>query len=106
MRENAFELATERDYVLWAERSGNSVLIHRTRRAGETTGEDQVVARLDRGMLRRLLTWADEDSSVTASLTGPLAHEVRRAAQELHMAPEYFVWHAVKVFLEVGALEG
>jgi hypothetical protein len=53
--------------------------------------------------LRNLLVWADQERSVTASLTGPMAAQVRQAAEELGLTPEMFIWHAVKLFIDVGS---
>ena len=78
--------------------NGN-VLIHRT---SVLDGADHVV-NLDPETLRNLLTWAARDDAVTAHFTGPMAKLVQEHSRELGMTPEMFVWHAVKVFIEVGA---
>ena len=58
------------------------------------------MARLETDTLRHLLLWAEDEKSVTFSLTGPLAQQVKDLSKELSLTPEMFVWHAVKVFIE------
>ena len=91
------------DDNLWAERDGNLVRFHQKMPRGVSHQGDDVVTELRIDTLRNVLVWADQERSVTASLTGPLASQVREGARELGLSPEMFIWHAVKVFLEVGA---
>ena len=64
---------------------------------------DEAVLEWDADILRNLLSWAGEGGDVNAAFTGPMAHQIREHSRELGMTPEMFVWHAVKVFIEVGA---
>ena len=95
-----FEIETTDRYVYWAECVDGQVLIHRRSR-DENAAE--VLAQWDPETIRNLLLWAEDEKSVTFSLTGPLAHQVRKLSRELSLTPEMFVWHAVKVFIETSA---
>ena len=95
-----FEIEKTATHRYWAELDGGQVIIHRDSLSADP--HDEVLVRWDIDVLRNLLIWADQDGPVTASLTGPLAHQIRKHAKELGMTPEMFVWHAVKVFIEVG----
>ena len=70
------------------------------RRPLESDGDPEVVAQLSTEALRTLLLWAEDKKSVTFSLTGPLAQQVKDLSGELSLTPEMFVWHAVKLFIE------
>ena len=76
---------------------------HHTTQAPDGDQQDSVVLELEKEALRNILVWADQESSVTVSLTGPMAAQVRQMAKELGLPPEMFIWHAVKVFIEAGA---
>ena len=39
---------------------------------------------------------------MTATFTGPLAQQIREHSRELGLTNEMFLWHAVKIFIEVG----
>ncbi len=93
-----FEIGTTDQYLYWAESNDGQVTIHR-RPKGEVT-DDEVLAQWSPETLRNLLLWTEDEKSVTFSLTGPLAHQVRKLSKELSLTPEMFVWHAVKVFIE------
>ena len=82
----------------WAETSDGNVTLHR--RAVDSEQDTEVVAQLGVETLRLLLLWAEDEKSVTFSLTGPLAQQVKDLSRELSLTPEMFVWHAVKVFIE------
>ena len=90
------------DNNLWAERDGNLVRFHRQVPTTDLQHGDEVMLELGVDTLRNLLVWADQERGVTASLTGPMAAQIREAAKELGLTPEMFIWHAVKVFIEVG----
>ncbi len=98
--QDSFDIERTDDYVLWAERRGDVVRIHRTDTRPEP--RDTFLVELTRDALRNLLVWSDGDSHVTYSIGGPLAQQVREHARELSLPPEMFVWHAVKVFIDVG----
>ena len=85
-------------FAYWAKSSDGAVTLHR--RPIDAEGPGEVVARLNAETIRLLLLWAEQEKSVTFSLTGPLAHQVRELSRELSLTPEMFVWHAVKVFIE------
>lgn len=93
-----FEIGITNQHLYWAESSDGQVTIHR-RPKDEVVG-DEVLARWSPETLRNLLLWAEDEKSVTFSLTGPLAHQVRKLSGELSLTPEMFVWHAVKIFIE------
>ena len=86
-------------HAYWAESVGGSVTLHR-RSIDSDDKAEVVVAQLGLETLRLLLLWAEEDKSVTFSLTGPLAQQVKDLSRELSLTPEMFVWHAVKIFID------
>ena len=102
MAENRFEIETTQDYHYWADLQDKYVRLHRSQGESSPPEDDEVLTKIDRDTLRNLLIWADQGDSVTASFTGPMAELVRRHSRELGMTEEMFVWHAVKVFIEVG----
>ena len=99
MPKDTFEILDTPQSTLWAERRDDTILFHRTEKSSNL---DTVVLEVGRETVRNVLVWADEGKSVTASLTGPMAELVKRHARELGLTEELFVWHAVKVFIEVG----
>ena len=100
-----FEIEASDTQTCWADLQDRQIRIHRTIPSpqGFSQGSDEVLLQWDVEVLRSLLTWADQDGDVNAFLTGPMAHQIREHSKELGMTPEMFVWHAVKVFIEVGA---
>ncbi len=100
MAEDTFEISTNESHVYWAERHDGTITIHRTERSPQ--GGDEVLLQWDVAVLRNLLLWGEKDGGVTSCITGVLAQQVRQHCQELGLTPEMFVWHAVKVFIEVG----
>ena len=96
-----FEIEKSSTQECWAELLDGRVRIHRA--VHPPDGEDEVVLEWDIEVLRSLLTWADQDGPVSAFFAGPMAHQIRQHSKELGMMPEMFVWHAVKIFIEVGA---
>ena len=94
----SFEIEATGPYLYWAESKDDLVTINR-RPKGETVG-GEVLAQWSTDTLRNLLLWAEDERSVTFSITGPLAHQVAKLSRELSLTPEMFVWHAVKVFIE------
>ena len=104
MAGNTFQIETSTSGSCWAELDDGRVRIHRTQTpdSNRSGAEDEVVLEWNVEILRNLLTWAAQEGTVTASFTGPMAGQIREGSQELGMTPEMFVWHAVKVFVEVG----
>ena len=104
MHGKTFEIETSDTHTCWAELQDGRLMIHRTTHSshGAPPGDDEILLRWDIDVLRNLLTWADQGGSVNTFFTGPLAHQIREHSRELGMTPEMFVWHAVKVFIEVG----
>ena len=98
-KQGTFSLGNDGQYEYWAENCNGAVEIHRRSHGTETDAE--LVAQLNLESLRTLLIWAEEEKSVTFSLTGPLAQQVKDLSQELSLTPEMFVWHAVKVFIDL-----
>ncbi len=94
----AFTIGDDGHFSYWAESGDGSVTLHRRPLESEETSE--AVARLDPETLRLLLLWAEDEKSVTFSLTGPLAQQVKDLSKELSLTPEMFVWHAVKIFID------
>ena len=86
-------------FAYWAESVGGTVTIHR-RAIDSDDKAEVVVAQLGLETLRLLLLWAEDEKSVTFSLTGPLAQQVKDLSRELSLTPEMFVWHAVKIFID------
>ena len=100
MPDGRFQIESTATDEIWAEiRDGKLEVRRKPRTPG---AEEEVLVRWDRNLLRNLLVWADRGSAVTASITGVLAQQVQEGAKELGMPPEMFVWHAVKLFVEVG----
>ena len=100
MNGTRFEIESSDEQTSWAELRDRQVLIHRTARLPGR--QDEVLVQWDIEVLQNLLAWATREGSVTTSITGPLAHQIREHSRELGMTPEMFVWHAVKLFIEVG----
>ncbi len=90
------------DGTLWAEQSDDLVSFYRNPENPVFEEPDSLVLELKVDTLRNVVVWADQGRNVTASLTGPMASQVREAAQQLGLTPEMFIWHAVKAFIEVG----
>ena len=101
MVEDTFQIETTETHTYWAELYDGSVAIHRAERS--SGGSDELLLQWDISVLLNLFLWADKENRVTSSITGVLAHQVRQFANELGLTPEMFVWHAVKVFIEVGS---
>ena len=101
MAGDTFEIETTESHIFWAERRDSVIAIHRTERSDQ--GADEVLLEWDIAVLLNLFLWADQEERVTSSITGVLSHQVRQHAKELGLTPEMFVWHAVKVFIEVGS---
>ena len=99
MLDNSFEIEETPVYTIWAELWDDIVRFHRREK---DTNDVSVPLELSRDTLRNLLVWADQGQSLTASITGPMAEQIKRYAKELGLTEELFVWHAVKVFIEVG----
>ena len=97
-----FQIQATDKYMYWAESVDGVVNIHRSR-VGSSDGNDLVLASWDIEMIRNLLIWADEGNNVTCSFTGPLAVQVRSCSKSLSLSPEMFIWHAVKLFMEVNS---
>lgn len=97
----SFVIETLDTHTFWAEVEGGKVVVHR---ASHTSNEeDHVLLRWDTDVLRNLLSWASGEGDITTHFTGPMAHQIRQHSKELGMTPEMFVWHGVKVFIEVGS---
>ena len=94
----SFAIGDDGQFSYSAESVDGAVTLHR--RPLDSDENSEVVARLDADTLRHLLLWAEDEKSVTFSLTGPLAQQVKDLSKELSLTPEMFVWHAVKVFIE------
>ena len=101
MRQGTFEIEASDTHTCWAELEDGQIIIHRTSTSPSNDGEVSLRWELD--VLRNLLSWATLGSEVNTTFKGPLAHQIREHSTELGMTPEMFVWHAVKVFIEVGA---
>ena len=101
MQQNTFEIENTGTYTDWAELLDGQVIVHR--RTNSSPDEDEVLLQWDLDVVRNLLSWAGQEGPVTTTVTGPLAHQVRQHSRELGTTPEMFMWHAVKVFIEVGA---
>ena len=96
MPADRFELAETGSRSYWFERSESGVHLYGSP-PDPAAGEP-----IARETLRSLLVWADDPDVVTSVFTGPMARDVRKNARELRMTEEMFVWHAVKLFMEVG----
>lgn len=90
------------DGTLWAEQNGDLVSFYRHPGSAASDQPDSPVLELKVDTLRNVVVWADQGRNVTASLTGPMASQVREAAKELGLTPEMFIWNAVKTFIEIG----
>jgi hypothetical protein len=105
MQAKSFEIETSDTHTEWAEIQDGLITIHRTPHAPGR--EDDVLLQWDVDVLHNLIAWSIREGGVsgpvTAYFSGPLAHQIREHSRELGMSPEMFVWHAVKVFIEVGA---
>ena len=101
MKQPTFEIENSQASSIWAELEEGRIAIFR--RSSGADGEDEVLARWDVEVFHNLLTWATQEKAVSAYFDGPLAHQIREHSKELGMTPEMFVWHAVKVFIEVGS---
>ena len=100
MPHGRFQIESTATHEIWAEiRDGKLEVCRKPRTPG---AEEEVLVRWDRNLLLNLLVWADQGTAVTASITGVLAKQVHEEAKALGMPPEMFVWHAVKLFIEVG----
>ncbi len=93
-----FFIGDDGRFSYWAENTDGTVTLHR--RPLDSDEASEAVARLDAEALRHLLIWSEDEKSVTFSLTGPLAQQVKDLSKELSLTPEMFVWYAVKVFIE------
>ena len=98
-----FEISTSDGYVEWVELEDGQIVVHRT--SSGPTRDDQILARWEPDVLLNLLTWATEGEDVIARFSGPMAHQIREHSKDLGMTPEMFVWHATKVFVEVGGAQ-
>ncbi len=101
MQRSTFEIESADTHTCWAELQDGRIMIRRT--SHSPPGKDEVLLQWDIDVLHNLLSWATQEGPVAAFFTGPLAHQIREHSRELGMTPEMFVWHAVKVFIEVGA---
>ena len=101
MNRRTFEIEASDTHTSWAELQDGRVVIHST--SPSHHGGDEVLLQWDIDVLQNLLAWATQDGAVSAYFDGPLSHQIRQHSKELGMTPEMFVWHAVKVFIEVGA---
>ena len=101
MEDTSFVIETSESYTDWAEMRDGRITLYRTSHGSDDP--DSVLVRWDVEVLRSLLTWASQESSVNAYFAGPMAHQIHKHSKELGMTPEMFVWHAVKVFIEVGS---
>ena len=113
MSGNTFEIEVSDTHVCWAELQEGKVVVHRTARpvssenqeAGSQAPQDEILLRWDIDVFRDILTWAGQAAQtgmVTATFTGPLAQQIREHSRELGLTNEMFLWHAVKIFIEVG----
>ena len=103
MDDSTFEISTSDSYVEWADLQNGQLVVHRTSRG--PAGDDETLVRWDLDVLLNLLTWATEGEDVIARFSGPMAHQIREHSKDLGMTPEMFVWHATKVFTEVGGAQ-
>ena len=105
MHGKTFEIEATDTTTWWAELEDRRIIIHRTDHSplGAHPELDEVLLQWDVDVVRNLLAWAGHEASVITTFEGPLAHQIREHARELGMSSEMFVWHAVKVFIEVGS---
>ena len=100
---DVFEIDNKSDHKIWAESDGDEVVVCRSDANDKDSYE--VLVRWSASTIRSLVIWADSGNSVTAVVTGPMAQQVKDQAQKLMLTPEMFIWHAVKLFIEVGESE-
>ena len=102
-----FEIEASDNNVCWAELRDRQIVIHRSpstpHESLAPSTADEVLLQWDVDVLHNLLSWATQEEAVSTYFTGPMAHQIRKHSRELGMTPDMFVWHAVKVFIEVGA---
>ncbi len=113
MTGNTFEIEASDTHVCWAELQEGQVVVHRTARppslesraSEDQASQDEILLRWDIDVFRDILAWAGQAAQtgmVTATFTGPLAQQIREHSKELGLTNEMFLWHAVKIFIEVG----
>jgi hypothetical protein len=118
MTGTTFEIEASDTHVCWAELQEGKVVVHRTARqpslesralenkaSEDQAPEDEILLRWDIDVFRDILAWAGQAAQtgmVTATFTGPLAQQIREHSRELGLTNEMFLWHAVKIFIEVG----
>ena len=100
---DVFEIENKAEQKIWAESEDDVVVVYRSR--AKDKDRHEVLVRWSPSTIRNLLIWADSSNSVTAVVTGPMAQQVKDQAQKLMLTPEMFIWHAVKLFIEVGESE-
>ena len=100
MDSTTFEIESTDTHTCWASLEDGRIVVHRISRPPEQ--HDEVLLQWDVDVLHNLLAWATREGAVAAYFAGPMAHQIREHSKELGMTPEMFVWHAVKVFIEVG----
>ena len=100
MATDRFDLAESAELRYWLAREGDVLLL--CTGSGDAP-EPEVIGTLQQNRSRDLLLWAGGEGRVVAVLEGPMAADVKKAANELGLSEQMFVWNAVKVFLEVGA---
>ena len=99
MSQDRFNLSSEGVRSYWFERDEAGVGLFMTSPDGSTR---DLLIRLDKKTLGDLLVWSDDDAVVSAIVTGPMAKAIKKNARGLGLTDEMFVWHAVKLFLDVG----
>ena len=98
MTPSSFEITRTDSRTEWAQILDGRLTIHRSTAQG-----DEALVQWEWNTVCNLVSWmTDCDGPVFSALTGPMAAQIRDSARELGMTPEMFVWHAVKVFIEVG----
>ncbi|MCL0099445.1 hypothetical protein M1O55_01055 [Dehalococcoidia bacterium] len=100
MPEARFDLNASDINCYWFEKTNGGVSLNQTA-DNSAGGEDLLTIELEE--LRNLLIWADDEGTVTTVFNGPMANEIKKSAQELAITEEMFIWHAVKLFMEVGS---
>ena len=99
MPQNRFDIGCTNGVRYWSEIIDGQIAIH----SGATAEKSNIITSWDLDTLYNLLNWATSEGQVVSLFTGPLAHQIRKYATHLGMTPEMFVWHAVKVFIEIGS---
>lgn len=99
MMDEKFDVPVDGVRAFWFERDEAGV---RLLMASPGGSEGELLLRLDRKTLGDLLVWSDDEAVVSAVVTGPMARDVKKNARDLGLTDEMFVWHAVKLFVEVG----